>query len=127
MNFWLKLRVWFKVTVFVAVALYLLLFVFNNTGDGKDVALWVWFGKSPTLPVLAFIPLAFMAGVVTTLLIRTILRTIAQLRDMKRRHIEREAAAVVARAAKIRVREQQLKNHGRGFDVVESKPDEPAA
>lgn len=125
MNFWLKLRVWFKVTVAVAVALYLLIFAFQNTGDDKRVALWIWFGREPSLPVLAFIPLAFMAGVVTTLLTRTILRTIGQLREMKRRKLEREAAAVVARAAKLRVREQQAKVEGRGFDVV-PKADEPA-
>jgi uncharacterized integral membrane protein len=101
---WLRIRVWTKVILFVLVSLYVLIFVLNNTGAGKQVNLWVWFGNEPTVPVLIFIPAAFLLGVVTTLLMRTIFRTLGQIREMKRKRAEKEAAAIVARAAKLRVR-----------------------
>ena len=107
MSFWAKLRLWSKIAVFSAVSLYLLLFVIFNTGEGKRVTLWVWFGHSPTAPVLMVLPLVFIFGVVVTLLTRTVFKTARQLQDMKRRKMEREAAAIITRAAKLRVREQQ--------------------
>jgi H+/Cl- antiporter ClcA len=104
MNTWLKIRVWTKVILFVIVALYVLIFVLKNTGEGKQVSLWVWFDHTPTMPVLFFIPAAFFLGVITTLLVRTITRTLGQIRQMKRKQAEKEAAAIIARAAKLRVR-----------------------
>jgi uncharacterized integral membrane protein len=105
MNLWLKIRVWTKVVLFVLLAMYVLVFVLKNTGEGRQVTLWVWFDHTPTVPVLIFIPAAFFFGVITTLLVRTTLRTLSQIRDLKRRRTEKEAAAIVARAAKLRVRQ----------------------
>lgn len=118
MSFWAKVRLWTKISVFSAVAIYLLIFAFLNTGQGKQVTLWVWFGHEPTAPVLAVLPLVFLMGVIATLLTRTVFRTLRQLREMRRRKMEKEAAAIITRAAKLRVREQQQTDAGRGFDVV---------
>lgn len=123
MSFWDKLRVWFKIAVFSAVALYLIVFVAQNTGAAKQVTLWVWFGRSPTAPLLVVLPITFFVGVIATLLARTIWRTLRQMREMKRRKMEKEAAAIITRAAKLRVREQQAVAGGRGFAVVDR--DEP--
>ena len=121
MSFWTKLRVWLKVAVLSAVAIYLLVFVLKNTGVDKQVTLWVWFNHNPTAPLLIVLPITFLFGVVTMLLTRTIWRTLRQMRDMKRRRMEKEAAAIITRAAKLRVREQQ--DGSRGFGVID--PDEP--
>ena len=105
---WLKFRVWSKVIIFAVIAIYLLVFFFKNTGEGKQVVLWYWFGyTSPQMSVLFFMVTAFLFGVITTLLVRTLLRTLSQLRELKRKQLEKEAAAVVARAAKLRVREDR--------------------
>lgn len=127
MNFWLKLRIWFKVTVFAIVALYVLMFLIFNHGTRTEM--WFYPGSNGRLEtsVLLMAVGAFLLGVITTLLVRTILRTISQIREMKRRRLEKEAAAVVARAAKLRVREQQQSTQSRGFDVVQPNPDEPTA
>ncbi|MDB5326018.1 MAG: hypothetical protein JWM57_1587, partial [Phycisphaerales bacterium] len=52
MSFWTKLRVWLKVGTLSAVALYLIIFIFKNIGDDRQVTLWVWFNKLPTAPLL---------------------------------------------------------------------------
>ncbi|HEY0007497.1 MAG TPA: hypothetical protein VGB55_02130 [Tepidisphaeraceae bacterium] len=112
MNLWLKIRVFSKIALFSLVAIYLLLFIFNNTGVDRQVTLWTWFNMEPRVPVLVFIPAAFLFGVITTLLVRTIWRTIIQMRELKRKRLEKEAAAVVARAAKLRVREESIRGAG---------------
>lgn len=103
MNFWLKLRVWFKITVFSIVLAYLLIFTWQNV-DYK-VTIWYWFGKQQETPVLFLVPAVFLFGVVVTLLVRTIFRTVRQLQLLKRKKMEKEAAAIVARAATLRTRE----------------------
>lgn len=112
MSFWTKLRIWLKVGTLSAVALYLIIFIFKNIGDDRQVTLWVWFNKLPTAPLLFVLPITFFAGVISMLLTRTVWRTIRQLNDMKRRKMEREAAAIITRATKLRVREQQAPANG---------------
>ena len=107
MNLWMQIKVWTKVILLSTVAVYLLLFLFENTGSDKNITLWVWFGKTPTGPILVRLPLAFLAGVITTLLFKTIWKTVRQLQAIRRRRMEKEAAAIVTRAAKLRVREEQ--------------------
>jgi uncharacterized integral membrane protein len=99
---WLKFRVWTKVILFVLVTLYVLVFVLKNMDE--RVSLWVWINYRPDVAALIFIPAAFLFGVITTLLVRTIFRTLGQIREMKRKRAEKEAAIIVARAAKLRVR-----------------------
>jgi len=107
MNLWMQIKVWTKVILLSLVGVYLFAFLFENTGNGKDIALWVWIGKTPTGPILIWLPLAFLAGVITTLLLKTIWKTVRQVQAIRRRRMEKEAAAIVTRAAKLRVREEQ--------------------
>lgn len=107
MNLWAQIKVWTKVVVLSLIAVYLFMFIFENTGSGKEIAIWVWFNKTPTGPVLIWLPLAFLFGVICTLLFRTVWRTLRQLQQIRRRQMEKEAAAIVTRAAKLRVREEQ--------------------
>ena len=124
MSFWAKLKVWTKIAVLSAVALYVLVFLLKNTGVNRQVTLWVWFNHEPTAPVLWVLPLTFLAGGIAFLLARTVWRTVRQVQDMRRRKMEKEAAAIISRAAKLRVREEQAAVPGsdaRGFPV---EPDE---
>jgi hypothetical protein len=109
-TFWAKLRLWFKIACLSAVVLYVLIFVLKNTGEDRQVTLWVWFNKLPTAPLLFVLPITFLAGAISMLLTRTVWRTLRQLRDMKRRKMEREAAAIITRATKLRVRELQARS-----------------
>ncbi len=109
MNFWLKLRVWTKITVFAILTIYIGLFLLFNTG--KPATLWLfpsWLIKDHTGSIessVLFLALgSFVFGIIATLLTRTIWRTIAQIRVMKRKKMEKEAAAIIARAAKLQTR-----------------------
>jgi uncharacterized integral membrane protein len=80
---WLKIKVWTKVTLFAAVLLYVLIFIFMN-GD-KTAKFWYWPKREPEWPVLFLVLGAFLTGVIGTILIRTTFNTIRQIRDLKAR------------------------------------------
>ena len=93
-NFWLKFRVWAKVVVFALAVLYVLLFIYNNTGKGY-VELWFWFGTEPPIPPLLLVVVTFLAGALAAILLRTTLKTLAQIRELRRRaHAERADRAL---------------------------------
>jgi len=120
MNFWLKLRVWTKVILFSILALYIILFLVFNLGTTTNLWLYPGTGGQLQSSVLLLSMGAFLFGVIVTLLTRTIMRTAAQIKLMKRKRLEKEAAAVIARAAKLRVREEQsATSAGQGFPVIQ--------
>ena len=82
---WLKIKVWTKVTLFAAVVLYVLIFIFMN-GD-KTAKFWYWPKREPEWPVLFLVLGAFLTGVIGTILIRTTFTTIRQIRDLKVRSL----------------------------------------
>ena len=99
-NFWLKLRIWTKTVLYFALFLYALVFFFNNTAD---VTIWYWFGKSFTGATWWVMFFVFLGGAVAALLIRTIFKTIHQIRELKSRNqttrMERELADMKSKAA----------------------------
>ena len=107
-NLWLKIKIWTKVILFAAVLLYTLLFLYNNSGADKHFSLWIWFKTKPDRPILWFIFFAFLAGVIVTILVRTIWRTVTQVRDARRRNrqdkLERDIADMKSKAAKLQTR-----------------------
>ena len=107
-NLWLKFKIWTKVILFAAVVLYTLLFLYNNSGADKHFSLWIWFNHAPDRPILVFIFFTFMAGVVVTVLVRTIWKTVAQVREARRRNrqdkLERDIADMKSKAAKLQTR-----------------------
>src|SRR5437764_14404280 len=92
-NFWLKLKVYTKVTVFGLLLLYVLAFVFKN--QGYPAKMWVAPEHTLESTVLLVALCAFLAGAVVTILIRTTLITLRQFRDRKERSrdAQRERAA----------------------------------
>jgi uncharacterized integral membrane protein len=102
---WLKIKIWTKLILIGAVALYSLLFVLNNIG--KRAALWFWFGAEPDTPLLVLVLMSFLAGALLTLMIRTIQQTLSQIRALreKTRQLEqqREIEALKMKAAAFNV------------------------
>ena len=107
-SIWLKIKIWTKVLLFAAVVIYLMLFMLKNSGETKHFVLWIWFGHEPDRPILVFIFFTFLAGVVVTILVRTIWKTVAQVRDVRRRNrqdkLERDIADMKSKAARLQTR-----------------------
>ena len=103
---WLKIKIWMKVILFVLIALYALFFFLNNAG--KSVPVWFFFYREYTIPLLLLVFLTFLIGVIGTLLVRTTLRTISQIREVRvgerAVRLEREVADMKAKAAMLQTR-----------------------
>jgi uncharacterized integral membrane protein len=105
-DLWLKIWVWIKGILIALVALYVLLFVVNNS---HDVTFW-WFPFKPEIKssTLVLIGIAFLAGVVSTILVRTTLRTVRQVQEIKTRNrslrLERDMAEMKSKAAMLKSR-----------------------
>jgi len=110
-NFWLKIRIWTKVIIFIVVAIYALLFFYNNSG--KVVAPWIFFGREPSMSLLLLIFLTFAIGVIGTLLVRTTVKTVRQVRELRQRNkaqkMERELADMKSKAAMLQTRPEPPK------------------
>ncbi len=108
-NFWLKVRVWTKITLLVLVGIYTLLFLLQNSGQAID--LWLFFGAVYKVSALVLAFLACAVGVVGTLLVRTTLNTIKQVRDLRARNraarIERDVHDMKTRAAMLKTTPSQ--------------------
>jgi uncharacterized integral membrane protein len=101
----MKIKVWTKIGFFSIIAAYILLFSLNNLRTKTE--LWLFFGDQWTVQsnVLLLALGAFLFGILTWLLIRAIFRTMAQVREMKRKRAEKEAIAIISRASKLRTRD----------------------
>ena len=84
-NFWLKLKIWTKVIAIALAAVYLTFFTINNSE--RPAQFWFFFGagREVTTSVLKLVLIAFISGVIVTILIRTTFRTIGQIRELKQR------------------------------------------
>ncbi len=105
-NMWLKTKVWTKTILSVLLVLYLLLFIYNNSE--KTVEFWWFFGHAPKAPLLFFTFFTFLFGVVVTLLVRTILKTMRQYRELRDKNrvakLERDNAQMKTKAAMLKTR-----------------------
>src|ERR1700722_8504191 len=104
-DLWLKIKVWTKVTLFGLLLLYVLVFCVENSGK---VELWVWPNHKPQTSVLLLALYAFASGVVLTVLVRTTLKTLSQIRDLQHRsrhdRLAREVADMKSKAGMLRER-----------------------
>lgn len=103
---WLKIKVWSKVAVVLALFAYGVLFVYQNSA--RPVKPWFWFGREPDTSVLVLVMCAFLLGVVGTVLFRTTIKTIRQIRNLRERtrteRLEREMEEMRTKAAMLRSR-----------------------
>ena len=105
-NLWLKIKVWTKLTIVVALLFYAAVFVYQNTS--RRVTPWFWFDREHETSVLVLVTCAFLLGVVGAILFRTTLKTVRQLRHLAERtraqRLEREVADMRSKAAMLRSR-----------------------
>ena len=108
MNLWLKIKIWAKVMTFSVIALYVLAFVLKNSGE--SVPLWIWFGPEKQVALLVLLLTTFLTGVIGTLLVRTIFKTMRQIREAGERgrsqKLEREIADMKAKAGRLQTRDR---------------------
>jgi hypothetical protein len=103
-NLWLRIKVWSKVTLFALLLIYVSAFVYENSGT--EVRLWVWRHKEPQTGILLLLLYTFLAAVIVTILVRTTVRTLWQIRQIKHRsrteRLEKEVADMRSKAAMLR-------------------------
>src|SRR4051812_35862782 len=107
-NLWLKIKVWTKITLFALGAVYILAFVFKNTGSDRTIKFWWWYEKEVQTSVFVLALISFFVGVVATLLARTTWITYRQIQNMQNRsrssRLEREVADMKTKAAMLQTR-----------------------
>ncbi len=116
-NLWLKIKIWTKGIIFGALLIYVLVFLLKNSDETANI--WFWFFKTKyQISVLILAVAAFLVGVLGTVLVRTTLRTIHQVRDLRQRgrldRVEREQAEMKAKAAMLQVKTPPPTNAERG-------------
>src|SRR3954451_21758750 len=115
-NFWLKLKVWTKGIFAVVFFAYALVFIYQNSADAT---VWWWFGRTYKSSTVVLIAIAFLAGVISAVLIRTTLRTLQQVRDLRSKsrtdRIERDLAEMKQKASRLQTKPAPTPP---GFDVV---------
>jgi hypothetical protein len=80
-DFWLKVKVWTKLSFFGLLALFALIFIYKNDNNTAEV----WFIQTYSTSVLRLLFFTFLFGVAFTLMVRTTFRTIRQIIDMRNR------------------------------------------
>lgn len=105
---WTKIKLWTKMTIFGAVAVYLIAFIIANRNAHISPALDFLFKDYQNAPALLVLLLTGVFSIFGWWLFKTLFRTFRQMRDVGRRahleRIEREHAEMVAKAAKLQTR-----------------------
>ena len=104
---WLKIKIWAKVVLLTFVTVYLLTFIFKNSDE--PAKFWYWFWKPDVeTSILYFTLFTFFAGVLTTILVRMMFKTVHQVREMRNKarteRLEREVADMKAKAAMLQTK-----------------------
>src|SRR5262245_3895317 len=102
---WLKIKVWTKGLLFSAVILYALIFVYKNS---QPVSVWWWYKRSFDSSALVLLAIAFLAGALSTILVRTTLRTMKQVKELRARNradrLERDVAEMKDKASRLQTK-----------------------
>lgn len=105
-NLWLRIKIWFKVTLVAAVFVYVVIFTAKNASE--KARFWYWFNHQPETTLLFLVLCAFVAGVVSTLLVRTTLRTMRQISDLQHRsrihRMDQQIADIHTKAAMLQTK-----------------------
>lgn len=105
-NLWLKIKIWTKILLVAAVFLYVILFVYFNAS--QTVRFWYWYHHQPQTTLLLLVLCSFIAGVVASFLVRTTIRTVRQVQELRARsrvhRLDREMADMRAKAAMLQTK-----------------------
>ncbi len=104
-NLWLKIKIWTKGITITLVLLYLLVFVIKNN---RPVPFWWWVNHEDEHSMLLLVLISFAAGAVVTVLLRTTLRTLRQIRELRTRSrtdkLERDLADMKEKASRLQTK-----------------------
>ncbi|MGA2441894.1 MAG: hypothetical protein ABSH08_13125 [Tepidisphaeraceae bacterium] len=108
-NLWLKIKIWTRITIFLAVVAYLLLFTYNNWD--QELTIWAFFGHTfHNISALAVMLMVLLAGVVGTFLVRMAYHAVRQIRELKQRNatakMHKDLADIKAKAAMLQTKPQ---------------------
>jgi uncharacterized membrane protein YciS (DUF1049 family) len=105
-NLWLKIKIWFKVTLVAAVFVYVIIFTAENASEKAHF--WYWFNHKPETTLLFLVLCAFVAGVAATLLVRTTIRTMRQISELQQRsrihRMDQQIADIHTKAAMLQTK-----------------------
>jgi hypothetical protein len=103
---WLSIKAWTQRLILAAVAVYAILYIYNN--NDEPVKFWYWIKHVHQTTVFLLTSGAFAAGVVVTILVSTALKTINQIRDLRSRSrndkLARDMEEMKAKAAMLQTR-----------------------
>ena len=103
-NLWLKIKVGFKIGIFVLLTIATLVFVIQNIN--KPVTIWLWNDYPTTLLKVLFFTV--LVSVIFTILIGTGFRTLRQIRELRARsradQLEQEIKDMKEKAAMLQTR-----------------------
>jgi uncharacterized integral membrane protein len=105
-NLWLRIKVWSKITVVTLVVLYVVVFTAKNSKEPAHF--WYWYNHTLETTLLILVLCAFLAGVIASLLFRTMIRTVRQVQDLQDRsraqRIDRQLSDIQTKAAKLQIK-----------------------
>jgi hypothetical protein len=105
-HLWLKIKVWTKIILVTLVTIYILLFIINNSD--YPATLWLFIKKEHTTSVLWLTMISFIAGAATTLLAKTLISTVSQLKQIKAQKahedLKKSVADMQAKAAMLQTK-----------------------
>lgn len=109
-NWWLKIKIWTKVAVFGVVGLYVIVFLLKNWDAKVEPAVYFPFVHNYDHPqLLTVLLITAVVSIFGSWLIRTIFRTIRQVRDLRARgrtaKLEKEMAEMKAKAGMLQTKE----------------------
>ena len=98
---WLKIKAWTKGIIFALLAIYVVLFAYNNSGD--TIKFWWWFDHTRNVSAFFLALTSFVAGALCAFLVGTTWRTMRQIRDAQAERrldkLERQQTDIRAKAA----------------------------
>ena len=105
-NLWLRIWIWTKLAITALVVLYALVFVIFNSD--LRASFWYWPGHEPETSILVLVFFSFAGGAAVALLLRTIIKTLRQIRGARERsrtvRLEREVEQMKAKASMLQTR-----------------------
>jgi uncharacterized integral membrane protein len=105
-NLWLKIWIWTKLVITALLVLYVLVFVIVNSDHRAQF--WYWPGHEPETSILVLVFFSFGGGAAVALLLRTIIKTLRQIRGARERsrtvRLERDIEQMKAKASMLQTR-----------------------
>jgi uncharacterized integral membrane protein len=105
-NLWLKIRIWFKIILSVALTAFVALFVFKNS----DYRAKFWLFGEIDKPILWVLGLTILFSVVGTILIGTAFKTMGQIRELRHKtqlaNLQKDLTDRQAKAAMLQTKEK---------------------